>query len=334
MRVLSGLTRKGMTATLLALTIVLIAGVWLLAPERHTITVTGLGEPITFVTTEQRLGQALLEKGLSVQANDAVEPALTTELRGQKEWQVNVRVAVPVSLVVAGEPQEVQSSALTVKAMLDQLGIQMGEQDLVSVPLDTPIAAGLKVEVTRRSEQIVTVREEVPFNTVKHEDATLLIGETSVVQEGVAGVVEVTRKIQLENGREIATEVLAEKVITQPVDQIVAYGTLGVVSRGGREYRYTAELDMTATGYTAGKESNPNGTGHTYTGMKAVRGVVAVDPRVIPLYTRLYVEGYGPAIAADIGGAVKGNKIDLCFDTVAEALEWGIRPVKVYVLSD
>ena len=55
------------------------------------------------------------------------------------------------------------------------------------------------------------------------------------------------------------------------------------------------------------------GTGRTYLGLKAERGIVAVDPRVIPLGARVHVEGYGEALAADIGSAIKGNRIDLCF---------------------
>jgi 3D (Asp-Asp-Asp) domain-containing protein len=68
--------------------------------------------------------------------------------------------------------------------------------------------------------------------------------------------------------------------------------------------------------------------------MRATHGVVAVDPNVIPLYTRLYIEGYGPAIAGDIGGAIRGQRIDLCFDSLGEALDWGRRPVTVYILND
>ena len=68
--------------------------------------------------------------------------------------------------------------------------------------------------------------------------------------------------------------------------------------------------------------------------MKAAPGVVAVDPRVIPLRTRLYVEGYGPALAADVGAAIKGNRIDVFFETVDEALRYGRRQVNVYILED
>ena len=77
----------------------------------------------------------------------------------------------------------------------------------------------------------------------------------------------------------------------------------------------------------------PNATGYTHTGVPAKFGVIAVDPNVIPLGTKVYVEGYGECLAADVGGAVKGNKIDLCFDTHEEASSFGVRTVKIYVLD-
>ncbi|MBI4733746.1 MAG: 3D domain-containing protein [Rubrobacteridae bacterium] len=67
--------------------------------------------------------------------------------------------------------------------------------------------------------------------------------------------------------------------------------------------------------------------------MRAQKGVVAVDPRVIPLGTRLYIEGYGEAIAADTGGAIKGNRIDLCYNTPGECFKFGRQTVKVHVLG-
>ncbi len=73
------------------------------------------------------------------------------------------------------------------------------------------------------------------------------------------------------------------------------------------------------------------GTGKTATGAKARRGVVAVDPRVIELGTKLQIEGYGEAIAADTGGAIKGEIIDVCFNSHQKALQWGRRTVKVWI---
>lgn len=83
---------------------------------------------------------------------------------------------------------------------------------------------------------------------------------------------------------------------------------------------------MSATAYTH--------TGNkTYTGIWPSVGIVAVNPKVIPLGTRLYIDGYGYATAMDTGGAIKGNKIDLFFETRAEALKWGRRNVQVFVLK-
>lgn len=71
--------------------------------------------------------------------------------------------------------------------------------------------------------------------------------------------------------------------------------------------------------------------GITATGLQARRGVIAVDPRVIKLGTRIYVEGYGTAVAADTGGAIKGNRIDVCFNTHKEAINWGRKKVKIMI---
>lgn len=86
---------------------------------------------------------------------------------------------------------------------------------------------------------------------------------------------------------------------------------------------------MEATAYTAAEGS---GTGLTATGQPLQRGMVAVDPSVIPLGTKLYVEGYGYAVAADTGGAINGNHIDLAMDSVSEAMDFGRRQVVVHVL--
>lgn len=320
----------GVAALLMVVSVV----VWKLIPEKHTIAVNGLGETLTFVTTQQELGAALSRQGIAISPKDRVVPALSTSLEGQKQVTVDIRKAVPVTVAVDGKVVTVDTAAETVAQVLKELEITLGPKDSMTADASAPIVAGLSLEITRRSEDIQVVREEIPFEVVREADRNMMAGETREIQEGVAGIRQIKKIVYYENGQEVGAEILEEAVLADPVDRVVAYGTMGVVSRGGRDYRYTQEMVLSATGYTAGKESNPDGNGYTYTGMKAVRGVVAVDPNVIPLYTRVYVEGYGPAIAADIGGAIKGNKIDLCFDTVEEALEWGRRPVTVYILAD
>jgi 3D (Asp-Asp-Asp) domain-containing protein len=105
------------------------------------------------------------------------------------------------------------------------------------------------------------------------------------------------------------------------------------LKKGQYLYRYNDIRVMDATAYYPGPECTGKYSyyGRTYTGKKADYGLVAVDPRVIPLGTKLYIEGYGYAEAADIGGAIKGNRIDLCFQTYREAKRFGRKKVKVYI---
>ena len=94
---------------------------------------------------------------------------------------------------------------------------------------------------------------------------------------------------------------------------------------------------MTATAYTPGVESCEEwADGYTYTGDKAGYGCVAIDPKagILKLGQKLYIEGYGYGVANDIGGAIKGWRIDVCFDDLDTAKEWGVKLVKVYVLED
>ena len=101
----------------------------------------------------------------------------------------------------------------------------------------------------------------------------------------------------------------------------------------GAPDNYKKVVDMTATAYAPGPEDNGKWRDLTYMGGTVKKGVAAVDPSVIPMGTRLWVEGYGEAIAEDQGSAIKGDRIDLAFNTRPEALDYGIQKVKVYVLN-
>ncbi len=116
-------------------------------------------------------------------------------------------------------------------------------------------------------------------------------------------------------------------------DGVVGKETIAVLKRersSTEPSRYSRQLVMIATAYT----SQDDGVGNrTYRGNELRRGLAAVDPRVIPLGTRLYIKGYGFAIADDIGGAIKGNKIDLAFENRADAIQFGVQKVTVFILN-
>jgi len=98
------------------------------------------------------------------------------------------------------------------------------------------------------------------------------------------------------------------------------------------------KLKVISTAYTAGQESTGKTPEHpeygvTFSGWKADIGTIAVDPNVIELGSIVYIPGYGYAIALDTGGAIKGNRIDLFFHNVKEALNWGVREVEIIVIG-
>jgi len=97
-----------------------------------------------------------------------------------------------------------------------------------------------------------------------------------------------------------------------------------VVSRG-----FTRSIVVEATGYTRYDEGCSD---YTATGEYLRRGIIAVDPSIIPMGTRVFIPGYGVAVAADTGGAIRGNKIDLAFDSRSEAFAWGRRTVTMFII--
>lgn len=116
-----------------------------------------------------------------------------------------------------------------------------------------------------------------------------------------------------------------------PVDGIVSPAVLTALQRsGGEPSRYNRVLNMTATAYSA---YDPGNGSYTARGSRLCKGLAAVDTRVIPLGTRLYIVGYGYAVADDTGGSIRGNRIDLAFNSHGEALQFGRKNVVVYVLD-
>jgi 3D (Asp-Asp-Asp) domain-containing protein len=116
------------------------------------------------------------------------------------------------------------------------------------------------------------------------------------------------------------------------VDGVAGLETVAYLDRNGvsQTSRGSRALSMVATAYTA---YDRGCSGYTANGNRLRRGLVAVDPNVIPLGTRLFIEGYGYAVADDVGSAIKGNHIDLAFESRSSALEFGRQRVTVYIVD-
>lgn len=194
----------------------------------------------------------------------------------------------------------------------------------VSLPLGAAFQEA--PEVTQQEEVIKT--ERVPYGVKYAFDRNLGAGRIKKVKSGIDGSVVTTQVSTLIAGKVVKTEQRVDK--TAAVDAVFHMGKSGFSTDRGSLSRKSV-MTMEASAYTIAEGS---GTGRTATGRKATYGVVAVDPKVIPLNTLVFVEGYGFAIAADTGGAIKGKKIDLCMTSRQKAIQFGRRDVVVHVFNE
>ncbi|MFZ3100810.1 MAG: ubiquitin-like domain-containing protein [Desulfitobacteriaceae bacterium] len=311
------------------------------SPSRDTLVTKGLtiqvsrSNPVrlkvddqSFVTrtTGKTVGEALTDLsqryGLGIKDVDEINVSRSDALVANME--LNVRRAIPIHIRVGGKDIDANLAPRTVAAALVKLGITLGDKDKVSLPLDQTLKPADKIQVVRVVEQVDTLKSEVPYQVIA-QAADFPVGlPDRVINRGSNGLQEQTVKLTLEDGKEIQREILGQRVVTAPVNQIVSRGAQTTISRGGSQYNFQRAYLMTATAYCI-----PGGT--TATGAPAQWGVVAVDPNIIPLGSTIYVEGYGPARALDTGGAILGKRVDLYMNSVEAAFSWGVRSVVVYV---
>ena len=270
---------------------------------------------------------------------------------GGKGYDVTLAAGQTVTVRRNGETQTVKSRKESISRLLERM-------DIVPSPLETVAVnlAGPGVEITVEEEIIYYDRivEQVTFDTVRVANPEMKKGTEQVVQKGANGVRTSIYEVVFSNGQELSRQ-FVEEVDSTAVDQIVEYGTaadatvnskstISSVSKNsdgsgtltladGSTLDFSAAKSMTATAYTAGYGGADY---YTATGTSVRVGTVAVDKRVIPLGTKLYIvtnDGivYGTAVAEDTG--VKGDKIDLYFDTYQQCINFGRRGCTVYILK-
>ncbi|MFH1825105.1 MAG: 3D domain-containing protein [Candidatus Firestonebacteria bacterium] len=224
----------------------------------------------------------------------------------------------------------------TVCDVLKSKNVNLNSFDIVSPSLNTLIADGMNIKVIRVKEENIKVRDILPYETIKIKDSYLNKDEIIELESGENGFIEKEVKVLYHDHKEIWRKIFNISNHKKPKNCKIVVG----LSSKKRMYMLTKKVKaskvivMRATGYYPGPEDcGPYADGLTSIGYLAGYGVVAVDPKIIPLKSKLYINGYGLAIAADVGGAIKGNKIDLCFDTYKESSSFQPKNVKVYLLK-
>lgn len=185
--------------------------------------------------------------------------------------------------------------------------------------------------ISRFTSTMITQTEPIPFLVRVEKDPNLALGEELVVQTGKEGQIKRSIRLTYYEKQEFSREVVGMER-EEPVEKIIAQGKKmigGETNTPDGNLRYKAKLRMWATSYDG---HCPGCRGLTYSGTPVRRGVAAIDPDLIPLGINLYVTEYGFARAEDIGGAIKGKKVDLGFEDLSQGY-WSARWVDVYLLE-
>ena len=305
---------------------------------RKTVTMEIDGKEETFVTYKGTVKDVLDTNGVEVNPKDKVQPALNSKV--SEGDTISIKRAVSVELTVGDKQVKIDTAEDTIEEMLEveeelkNQGIEFNEGlDEITPALNTKITSNLKINLVKVEVKKELAKEAIDFDVVVETDANLDSGLEEVRQDGASWEKEVTYEIVYKNGEEFSRAVKSSKVVAEPVNKVVAQGTRKTfASRDGQLLNYKSVIYCESTTYSGG--------GVTATGTVPVRdpngiSTIAVDPRVIPLGSLVYVEGYGRAVAADTGGAIKGNIIDVYVNSEAEAYNnWGRKyNVPVYILA-
>lgn len=292
------------------------------------------GERKSYSTYEKNLSDFLKSEKIELNEKDEINMNLSEELSDAMPNVVKIGKAFKVFLSIDGnKPFEFYVGPKEMAGhIIQELKAEKGITYHYDGYLNDAFKAGDIINLSSKRVKEVTVTEKTPFATEEIKDPAILEGKVTVERQGEPGEANIIYDISYEGDVEVSRLEKARQIVKEPVNEVKRVGTKkkNPLTPGG-EYEYTNVITMEATAYSAQQPSLSN---YTSLGNRAVYGVVAVDPNVIPLGTWVYVEGYGKALASDTGGAIKGNKIDLCYNTVKECYSFGRRDVKVYILSE
>ncbi|KMM36013.1 hypothetical protein AB986_19785 [Alkalihalobacillus macyae] len=323
------------------------------------VTLTINGENKKVWTTRDTVDELLEDENVKVSEHDQLSASRDDKLK--EDMNITVDEAFQMTVNDGGKQTNVWTTSTTVAGFLEQQNIQLGELDRVEPEKDSNVKENSEIKVIRVEKVTDVVEESIDYATVTKEDRSMQKGKEKILEAGSEGKQEKHYEVVLENGKEVSRELKKTKVVKQKSDRIVSVGTQVITQLAEKKSsnapakteKSTASKSSSApksksnASTSGGKVLNVSTTAYTAncTGCSGITStgynlktnpnakVIAVDPSVIPLGSKVHVEGYGTAIAADTGGAIKGNKIDVFFSSKSAAYAWGNKTVKITILN-
>lgn len=328
--------------------------------------IVGYGQAQTVRTHARLVSDLLKERGIVQADTDDVYPSIHAVLT--TGMTVRFREAFPVDIVIGGRASQVYTYQTTVRELLAKQGVTLQATDRVAPSLDTVVSEDTLVTVNTTRRATLTEEQLLPFDVEQVEDPTLPKGQQLVTTTGRPGIWTQKYELTLADGLSKEKKLLTDEVTSEPVKQIIKVGTKPIERvetpapvfneeeattpltvapevTAALDFKNAKTLMVEATAYTNDPASNGSqlydgraltATGYDVTDTITYQGlpIVAVDPKVIPLGTKVYVEGVGLAVALDTGGAIKGNKIDVLVSDEQTAKTFGRKTVKLWVIPN
>lgn len=314
------------------------------------------GDRVTIHTTfATDPADVLSEAGFELNPED-----IYTTQTGSGKSEITIQRQQTVTILLGQTEIQMLTYGETVESILNRAGVTLTEDDAISAHRSTTTYDGMKITVSRTRFVVETYEVAVPYETHYCYAPNLPQGQQVVLTKGVNGIAERTANVMYIDSTEISRTPLSDVVTTEPVTEVIAIGTKGSVTPGDMPVHPDAMLGKPIIGdgvivtpagevltysnsdvflATAYHNTDPGCTIYTYIGTLCRVGAIAVDPKVIPLGTKMYIVSndgryiYGEAVAEDTGGSIKGNRIDLYFDSVPECIQFGMRDCTVYFLN-
>ncbi|WP_028591682.1 3D domain-containing protein [Paenibacillus massiliensis] len=315
------------------------------------------GEAVTLETREALLHELLQKENITLEPHDMISMPLNGAIQDGDE--VVIKRAAPVQITADHQSKTLYTTEKTVGDAVKSLGYKVSSKDIVTPALDTQVSSNMDIKIVRVTTQSLEQEAEIPFQVIKTADPSLFKGDNRVLRSGKAGVMIQNIEKEYHDGVLISKRMVSKEVATNRVDRVVAVGTKkpvvlaastgpanaktasasvastgnNVVSKAGIDFKYKKVLNNVSM--TAYSSQEPGIGTRTASGTRVTEGrTIAVDPNVVPIGWWVYIEGLGFRRAEDTGGAIKGNKIDVYYDNLNHALNFGRKSgITVYVIG-
>lgn len=308
-----------------------------------TVTLNTLAGAQELVTTARTVGEALFETGIQLYAADFIDPPADTPLSA--EMTITYQPSQELTVSTSDGDVRIRSSAGTVGAALAGAGIPLEGLDY-SLPAESEaLPANGQVRVVRVRESLQLIQKSIPFETETVSSPDVELGTQEIAQPGQEGLAVARTRIRYEDGQEVGRKTEDESIVRQPQTRIVNTGSKIVVNTAtvdGETLDYWLAYEMYATIYSPCNSGTGGCSYSTASGLRAGRGVVAMDRSMYSYLqgARIYIPGYGYAVVGDVGsgsivedliGVSRFRWIDLGFNdnNIVDMSGW----LTVYFLS-